>query len=214
MENRLKKTAFTLVELLVALMVTSIVLGAVAVLAVTASNANTTVDSTRRFEAELRFATVKINDLLRFSKLITSADSRSCYIWQLDKDNDGQIDTDETALIEFNSATECLQMVVFTQPPPLINVPVDLISFQNGITGPFLKANCNPVYTILMRNCRNIQLTTDQLPPYTTFLSISFDSAPAGAVQTYQINASLRCWAGFQFDEFGGLNTSDDDGRI
>lgn len=209
-----RKFAFTLVELLVALMVTAIVIGAVAALAFAASTADTVTDSSDKFEAELRFSTVKINDIVRYCKLIICSDSAGCHIWQLDKDNDGQIDTDETVLIEFNTTSKCLQMVEFTLPPPLVNIPLDLLSFQNGITGPLLKQNCNPKYTVLVNNCRNVKFITDQSPPYTTMLSITFDSAADGAIRTYQINTSLRCWAGFQIDEAGGLNTSDDDGRI
>lgn len=210
----LNKFAFTLVELLIALMVSAIVLSAVVTLTFAMNTANEGTDDLNRFEAELRFATVRINDLVRYCKLITSIDSSGFYLWMFDKDNDGQIDTDEVVLIESDTNTKRLQMVEFTPAPPLVSIPLDIVSFVNGITGPLLKSNCNPKNTILIRNCSNIHFITDQSPPYTTLLNISFDSAPDGAARTYQINANLRCWAGAQLDENGGLNPSDDDGKI
>ena len=64
-----------MVELLVALMVTAIVLGAITTLVFAMNTANEGTKAADRYEAQLRYATIKINDLVRYCKLITSIDS-------------------------------------------------------------------------------------------------------------------------------------------
>ncbi len=212
--NRFQNSALTLVELLVALMVTAIILGAVSAIVFAMNTANKSTETADRFETQFRFTTIKVNDLIRYCKLVTNIDSSGFSVWRNDNNNDGLIDANETAIIEYDSNTRCLQLVEFLPPPAQVSVPLDLISFQNGISGTALKSNCNPRYTVLMRNCSNIHFITDQSPPNTTLLCITFDYAMDGVARTYQINAGLRCWSGFQFNEAGGLNSSDDDARI
>ncbi len=43
------------------------------------------------------------------------------------------------------------------------------------------------------------------------FVSISFDLEENGAVHNYQINASLRAWAGNLLDGSGEIVNTDDD---
>ena len=210
----LNRLGLTLVELLIALAISAIVLTSVVTLTFAMNNANESADELSRFDSQLRFTAIRINDLVRYCKLITCADSSSLYFWTLDKDNDGGIDTDEIVLIEADTINQRLQIAEFMPAPPEVNIPLDITSFVNGITGPLLKSNCYPQYITLINNCKNIVFTADHLPPYTTLLNISFDCAPGGTVRNFQLNAALRCWAGAQLDENGGLNPSDDDGKI
>jgi len=64
---------FTLVELLVALVVTSIILAAVATLAYALGTVNDSSNDTAVKQAQLRYATLRISDLIKYSKLVYAA---------------------------------------------------------------------------------------------------------------------------------------------
>ncbi len=65
MRARKKQRGFTLVELLVALMVTSIIFGAVATLAYAVGTAHDASDDTSQKQTYVRFATLRISELIR-----------------------------------------------------------------------------------------------------------------------------------------------------
>jgi prepilin-type N-terminal cleavage/methylation domain-containing protein len=217
MKNLLsKRKAFTLVELLVALMVTSIVLAAVATLAFAVGSANKSGQDTDRQQAQLRFATIQIKDLLQYSRLILSLDSTGLYCWRSDDDGDCQIDIEEVVRVEIDTAASNLQIVTFSPPTWPIIVPLDIASFKNGSAGQALKDNCNQKYVTLIGNCTNARFLKYDYEdvPNVKFISIVFDINADGRIETYQINAALRCWAGYQLDENENLNSSDDDAEI
>ena len=73
MRNTRLKNGFTLVELLVAMMVASVIFAAVAALAYGLSTANQSTDDTCQKQAQLRYATVRIAELIKISKLFCVA---------------------------------------------------------------------------------------------------------------------------------------------
>ena len=83
---------FTLVELLVALMVTSIVLTAVATLAYAVGRANDSSDDTAVKQAQLRYATLRISELIRHSKLVCTATANHIELWLADVNESAYID--------------------------------------------------------------------------------------------------------------------------
>ena len=182
-DTRYKK-GFTLVELLVALIVTGIVLAAVATLAFAVGVANDATDDTSQKQAQVRYATLRISELIRHCKLIWNASSNSLTVWQADDDSDGQIDTDELVYIEAVQGTDYIQIQL--RDP-----------------------NTDPV--VLIPQCSNVQFVPSPDAPQTRFVSISFDLDENGVTHNYQINASLRAWAGNLLDGSGNIVSSDDD---
>ncbi|MCK4914028.1 MAG: prepilin-type N-terminal cleavage/methylation domain-containing protein, partial [Planctomycetes bacterium] len=89
------KNGFTLAELLVALMVTSIILSAVAALAFAISSANDSSNDTAQKQSQLRSATLRISELIKYSRLVEAASENEITLWKTDTDGDGQIDNDE-----------------------------------------------------------------------------------------------------------------------
>jgi len=73
MQNVRYRTGFTLIELLLALIVTGIILVAVTTLAFAVGVANDTTDDTSQKQAQVRYATLRISDLIRHCKLICGA---------------------------------------------------------------------------------------------------------------------------------------------
>ena len=164
------ENGFTLVELLVALMVTSIVLTAAATLAYALGRVNDSSDDTAVKQAQLRYATLRISELTKYSKLVYAASESEIVLW-LDKDRNGELDfTDE--------------LVVITKVI-LAGGDMQLCEF-----------NSDPAPVVLIPQCRNVQFVLDSAPPDTKFVSISFELEENDVWRKYQISAAVRCKAG------------------
>lgn len=93
------RKAFTLAELLIALMVTSIILSAVASLAYSLGTANKITSQMGLNQALLRKVTVRISELIRKSNQVLSADPTSVVLWA-DANADGVVDATEQITIQ------------------------------------------------------------------------------------------------------------------
>jgi prepilin-type N-terminal cleavage/methylation domain-containing protein len=209
-----KRKAMTLVELLVALMVTSIVLAAAATLVFAAGAANKSCRDSDHRQAQLRFAAVKLSDLVGHCRLILNVDSTGFYCWRADDDEDCDIDIAEVVKVEYIATNQMLRLVTFSAPSTSVTIPLDIDSFESGDSGQKLKQYCNPAYMTLISNCTGAQFLTDASVPNTKFVSIIFNVNIEGAAEQFQMNSFLRCWAGYQLDENGDLNSLDDDVEI
>lgn len=207
MKNTRYENGLTLVELLVALAVASIVLAAVATLAYAMSSANNATDDTSQKQAHVRYATLRISELIRHCKLVCYATGDDLAIWRADDDHDGQINIGELVYIERGPARDYLRLCEFTS---LDGSVVDMSSI-----GPF-KSNwwsaysSDVSYTRLLPECREVQFSLDELPPRSRLVSISFDIVENGIVHKYQVSAALRGWAGNLLDDDGNIVGDDD----
>ncbi|MCK5225604.1 MAG: type II secretion system protein [Planctomycetes bacterium] len=98
-EKTKNANGFTLAELLVALMVTSIILSAVAALAFAISSANDSSNDTVVKQAQLRCATLRISELIRYSRCVVSKSDSDVVLWQTDKNEDEYVDDNELVYI-------------------------------------------------------------------------------------------------------------------
>ena len=206
-DTRYKK-GFTLVELLVALMVTSIVLTAVATLAFALGSAYDTSDDTSQKQAQVRFATLRITELIRHCKLICSATGTDLAIWRADDNDDGHVNISELVYIEWGSSGEHLQLCGFASSN---NSAINLDSIKAFSTDWWLAYSSDVSYTRLIPQCSDVQFGFDVAPPQSRFVSISFDLDENGIVHRYQIGAGLRSWAGNLLSSDGTSIVDDDD---
>jgi len=88
MLEKARKSGFTMVELMIALIVTSVVLSAVAVLANATTNASEETDQMGRCQSHQRQVSMRLSDLIRRANGIFSASSEEFYLWH-DADGDG-----------------------------------------------------------------------------------------------------------------------------
>jgi prepilin-type N-terminal cleavage/methylation domain-containing protein len=179
---------FTLAELLIALIVTGIILAAVAALAYALGTANESSDDTAVKQAQLRYATLRISELIRYSKLVYAASESEIVLW-LDRDGNGELDL----IGELVAITKVI----------LAGGDMQLCEF-----------NSDPEPVVLIPRCGNVQFRFDEpaLPPTKRkFVSISFDLVENGVVRQYQISAALRGWAGNLLDGDGNIVSGDDD---
>jgi len=196
---------FTLVELLVALIVTGIVLAAVATLAFAVGAANDETDDTSQKQAQIRQATLRISELIRHCKLICGTPGGDLAIWRADDNGNGQININELVYIERGTGWDILRLCEF---PSSDTSPVSLSDIDTLSTSDYIVT-----YVPLVPQCSNVQFGfLPELPPKSSFVTISFDIVENDIVRQYQISTALRCWAGNLLNDTGdSLVSSDDD---
>lgn len=94
MRKNQRQNGFTLVELMIALIVSSIVLSAVAVLANAATTASKATDQMGKQQSHLRMASAHLADLIRRANRVTSASEQEFTLWH-DMNADGLASNDE-----------------------------------------------------------------------------------------------------------------------
>jgi len=213
MGPRLMKTmsntkAFTLVELLIALVVTGVILSAVTTLAFAMSSASRASDDTILKEAQLRQARLRIAELVRNCKLICAAAGNDLAVWQADTNGDGIINVAELVYIEGGDDHNVLRLCQFSAGQ---NAPVLLPSLALATMKAWLVSQYSETYARLIPACQNVQFTLDTAPPYTRRLTISFGLSENGTVHPYEISVALRAWAGNLLSSDGTTLASDDD---
>ncbi len=203
MQNVRYRTGFTLIELLLALIVTGIILAAVTTLAFAVGVANDTTDDTTRKQAQVRYATLRISDLIRHCKLICGTPNGDLAVWRADDNDDGQININELVYIERGAGGDYLRLCEFPSSDTSI---VELSDVQTLSTDSY-----SVTYVLLVPECSNVEFSLDAAPPYSKFVGISFDVLENEIVHQYQINAALSGWAGNLLDAGGNNIVSDDD---
>ena len=203
MKNMKYRTGFTLIELLLALIVTGIILAAVTTLAFAVGTANDTADDTIQKQAQVRYATLRISELIRHCKLICGTPNGDLALWRADNNADGQININELIYIERGIGQDYLRLCEFPSSDFSI---VNLSDIQTLSTGAY-----SVTYILLLPECSNVDFSLDAAPPYSKFASISFDILENGIIRQFQINAALNSWAGNMLDAGGNNIVSDDD---
>jgi len=205
MRNTKYESGFTLAELLMALIVTGIILGAVATLAYAIGAANDAADDTTWKQAQVRYATLRISELIRHCRLVFDETSEGLGVWRADDNRDGQINADEVVYVSKGPGGDYLQLIEFSdESNPTYSVLGTIIQalFSSGFS---------EEYTTLIPECSNVQFVTDVSPPQSRSVSIFFDLEESGVTHSYQIETTLRAWAGHLLDGSGELVSADDD---
>ncbi len=190
------------------LVVTGVVLAAVATLAFALGRANDTTNDTGYKQTQVRYATLRISQLVRNCKLICCAAADDFAIWRADDNNDGQINIGELVYIERGTGRNHLQLTEF---PSSNSAVINLSSIQGRATNWWTPYCSSATFTQLIPQCSNVQFSFDVLPPRSKFVNISFDLVEGGIVHQYQISAKLRGWAGNRLNTAGTTLISDDD---
>ncbi len=201
-DTRYKK-GFSLVELLVALIVTGIVLAAVATLAFAIEAANDATDDSSQKQAQVRFTTLRISELIRHCKLICGTPGSDLAVWRADDNDDRQININELVYIERGTGRDYLRLCEF---PSSDASQVNLSEIETLSTSDYVVT-----YVPLVPQCGNVEFSFDAAPPNSRFVSIAFNVLENDIVRTYQISAALRGWAGNLLDGSGNNIVSDDD---
>lgn len=203
------KNGFTLIELLVAMMITGIVASAVATLAFAMNSAGVATDNTSRKQAQVRFATLKISDLIRHCKLVCYASANEIAFWAGDTNGDKNINIDELTYIETGTAHDHLRLYTFT-PSSGATISRSLIGAL--ATNWWTAYASQAPYTGLIPQCSNVTFYLDDTvsPPNSKIVSIAFDVVENDVSGHYQINAALHARAANLLDASGNIVGDDD----
>ncbi len=185
MRDMRHEEGFTLVELLVALMVTSIIFVAVGTLAYTLGAVNDATNDMAEKQAQVRYATLRISELVRHCKLISDATGNSITIWKADINGNIAIDDNEKVFVEVEEGR--LQLHEPSASPVILIPQCSNVQFRfrpDESTLPVMERK---------------------------FVSISFDIVENGVTRRYEIGAALRGWSGNLLDAGGTAVSSDDD---
>ncbi|MBN2590239.1 MAG: type II secretion system protein [Sedimentisphaerales bacterium] len=207
MRNSVSTRGFTLVELMVALVVTGIILSAISTLAFALSSANKSTGDVNIRQAQVRITTLRIQELIRNCNLICSQSDDDIAIWLADNNNDKKINISELAYIDFGSDRNHLYLYTFSSNNNSI-IDIDSIKAYSTDWWSSYSSNTEPVK--LLPECSNVEFQFDTMPPGSKFVNIEFEMTENNVVRQYQINAALRSWNGNIIDESGNIISDDD----
>ena len=207
MRNSVSTKGLTLVELMIALVVTGIILAAVSTLAFALSSANKATGNINRTQSQVRLTTLKIQELIRNCKLICSKSDDDITIWLSDNNNDNKINIGELVYIDFGSERDHLCLYTFSSEN---NSVIDIDSIKAYSTNWWSSYSNNTESIMLLPECRNVEFHFDTLPPNSKFLNIEFEINENNTVKKYQINAALRSFTGNILDSSGNIVSDDD----
>ena len=213
-KRKFHNNGFTLVELLMAMIVSAFVLTAVAALAFAMGSADDSSDDTSQKQAQLRHATINVSELIQHCRLVVVATLGHVAFWRADDDGDNRINLEEIVYIDRGPGGDRLQLVEFTSTNnPVVTLPQIRPLGQHWWTSIM---GAQESFTVLIPACSNVQFFYDSppQPPGQTqikSISIAFDISENGVNRKYQINASLRNWAGNLLSSDGSFIVSDDD---
>jgi len=201
------QNGFTLIELLLAMIITGIVASAVATLAYAMNSAGVATDDMSRKQAQVRFATLKISDLIRHCKLVCYASANEIAVWAGDTNGDGKINIGELNYIEAGTARDHLRLYTFT---PSSVAPINLSTIGALSTNWWTAYASQAPYTSLIPKCSTVTFYLDSTPPNSKIMSIAFNVVENRISSKFQINAALRARAANLLDGSGNIVGDDD----
>ncbi len=205
---------FTLVELMVAMVITGFIMSAIATLAFAFGSANETSDEISVTQAQVRFASLRLKELISQSKLVCAQTDDDLVLWTGGENGDNDIDVEEIVYIETGPDNNYIQLLEFKSPEAWLvsgfdgSNKIDVLP-NTEVKSSFL-GGTDYSRTRLITSCSNISFTLDKAVPNTEFVSISFDINVNGISQNYQINAKLECQAANLISS-SNILVSDDD---
>jgi len=208
MQSPKKTNGFTLVELLVALSVSSIVLAAVATLGYAFGRGYESMSDSSGVQARVRYASMRISELIKHSRLVCYADSDGLVLWRADKNGDGKINIGELECLDRGEDGTSVRTCSFSSGG---DAEVKLNAIGSVSMGWWMAYGASANYTVLAANCRGVQFGYDALAPESRFVSVSFELMDNGGYGQYEVSACLRGSASNLLTDGTGVIASDDD---
>jgi len=211
MLNRKYKSGFTLAELIVALFITAIISTVVASLAYALGTVHDNAAAVSESEAQIRFASLKISELIKHSRLICGIVGSDMIIWRADENDDGRINPGELSYIVAGPGRCNIQLLDCAPSGFMASLSISMSTIQSGLAKTIITRFCNPRYTLLIADCSNVSFEAEPAPAWSRFASISFDKVENNTPRHFQITARVESWAGNLLTASGQLGSGDDD---
>ena len=218
--NGSRQSGFTLIEVLVATTVMMVILAAVATLASAMSNADRETKNMSEQQAQIRYTTMRIAELVRNANLIVPVnDPKVGFCVWTDSDEDGRADGTELVYIEINidlaSATE-QALADGTKYETTGQGAIEISEFlTDGVTFTISEiedatARVSGTFraTSVIPECSNVEVFVDN---DRKFASLKFTVNENGRDIQYQISKARRCSVEHVLDSSGELIYPDTD---
>ncbi|MBN1788319.1 MAG: prepilin-type N-terminal cleavage/methylation domain-containing protein [Sedimentisphaerales bacterium] len=207
-----KHKGFTIVELLMAVWVMSIILTAVAAMAFALGSAGDFVDETAEMQSRIRFTTMYIVELVRNCKMICRNGAGNVVFWRADDNGDNLINPAEIVSLEIDALSGDINLITFQPDLAHADVSVTPGIIKTGIYKSWLNSQgIAPTSITLIDNCNYVYFTTDVLPPFAKRLNIFFGVSEGCVDRDYQIVSVLRCNSDYMLADNGATFVADDD---
>ena len=217
MQKSKRQNGFTLAELIIALVVTAIIMSAVTTLTFALGDVNEKSSQSFQEQAHLRYTMLRLPELIKNAKLIIATPGDDIVIWKADNNPaNGMIDILEIAYIEAGVNRNYIKLLEFTNcsetTESQFQANVSPIAYlDQGANKNALKIKCDYSQISLIPECSNVSFVFDEAAPWTKFVSISFNLHEGNEINNYQINMSLRSWAGYLLNSDGTDIVSNDE---
>jgi prepilin-type N-terminal cleavage/methylation domain-containing protein len=222
--NSSRTRAFTLLEVLIATTVMTIILAAVAALASAMSNADRETKNMSEQQAQIRYTTMRIGELIRNASLIVPVnDPRIGFCVWTDSDEDGRADGIELVYVEINialaSATE-QALAEGTLYQSNGQGGIEILEFLtqgdtftiSQIEDATARGTClgsgTSRFTTIIPKCSNAEVFIDK---DRKFVSMKFTVNENGRDIQYQMSGTRRCSAVHVLNSSGELIYPDTD---
>lgn len=208
-QSGLRARGFTVAEMLVALTITSIVLGAAGALLYAAGRAEESTEAMNSSQQSLRYATLRIRECVRNGRLAVRIPTDGIAIWTRDENADSLINGSELVYIESaagGGGMEKLQMLEF----PGESTTVTIGEIEAGTARSALLAAAAERITVLADNCANTTFT-QVVGLSGEHVNVKFGMVEDGITTNYQISAKVAGSADNLIDQSGELVGGDDD---
>lgn len=202
-----RREGFTVVELLVALLVTSIVFGAMGTLTYAVGRAIDSTEDMNRSQRSLRYATLRISEYIRHGKAAISIPTEGIAVWTSDDNEDGLINGSELVYIEAVAVSEAQQLQIMEFPGQVQSVTIGEIT--GGGARSTLVGLGNERVTILVDNCSNAVFS--HISPTSKFVNLTFAMTEDGVTTNYRVSSRTNASADNLIDQTGELVSGDDD---
>jgi len=194
--------AFTLIELMLALSVMSVIGLTVGSVAVALSHAQSHTDALTESIQSGRSGLLAIQSYVRRAKLVTAVETNGLVVWLGDANEDGKINVSELAMIAYDSASRQVVVSELSFPDTLpgamreaLNIPRTLASvddndkvareFDRGLYVGYLAK------TPLATNVEQFEVVTDEAPPLSRLVGLRI-TVGAAADRQITLTSSVR----------------------
>lgn len=187
--SRQNLKAFTLVELIIAMVMTVIISSAVIGLSYAASQSYENAERASTQQSRIRTASLKIADILKCSLLVCRTGDDGLGLWLEDTNGDKAVNLPELLYVLSDSSGN-ISLVSFEAEGYWAQKKLSLAKLCQADYEKELECYFSVKRTVLLEDCTNIRFFWNKDAPNTNLISITFDIDSEPGKKTYEIAAS------------------------
>ena len=174
-KKKAKKCAgFTLIELIIAMIITVIISSAVLVLSNAVASAYENSQSNAYRNAGVRSTNVFFTNAVKSSNLVLKITSNRICFWTHDSNGDFAINPAELIYFDYDDSAKEINIIKFSGVNELSDT-IDLSSFSGNNYMEFLKGKYNEQQARLIDHCTRLNFSSDKVSPYAQLINLAFD---------------------------------------